>query len=300
MRSIGAGQIIAMLFAVFISTILISGCAASKETQKPPGAGKSAHGEGFEWFYESFDEKKTAAYDAFRISAERPFDSEPVPIRDKSGTVTEIAVSDLAAAYQGFLYDHPEVFWLSGSYNYRVSGDSGGEEMADAVSVIPIPDSEQDLRAAKKDFESAAEHYLLKAADAEGDREKAKILYESLAGEIEYEEEALYDSALLNEHTAYGAVCKKKAVCDGMALAYKYLLDRCGIRCILIPGTSEGAPHVWNTVFWDERWHESDLTWDTVSEAKEGGQYFDLTSEEMNKDHEREKEGIAIRIPLAD
>lgn len=300
MRSIGAGQIIAMLFAVFISTILISGCAESKETQKPPGAGKSAHGEGFEWFYESFDEKKTAAYDAFRISAERPFDSEPVPIRDKSGTVTEIAVSDLAAAYQGFLYDHPEVFWLSGSYNYRVSGDSGGEEMADAVSVIPIPDSEHDLRAMKKEFESAVEYYLRKAADAEGDREKAKILYDSLAGEIEYEEEALYDSALLNEHTAYGAVCKKKAVCDGMALAYKYLLDRCGIRCILIPGTSEGAPHVWNTVFWDERWHESDLTWDTVSEAKEGGQYFDLTSEEMNKDHEREKEGIAIRIPLAD
>ena len=300
MRSIGAGKIIAMLFAVFISTILISGCAESKETQKPPGAGKSAHGEGFEWFYESFDEKKTAAYDAFRISAERPFDSEPVPIRDKSGTVTEIAVSDLAAAYQGFLYDHPEVFWLSGSYNYRVSGDSGGEEMADAVSVIPIPDSEHDLRAMKKEFESAVEYYLRKAADAEGDREKAKILYESLAGEIEYEEEALYDSALLNEHTAYGAVCKKKAVCDGMALAYKYLLDRCGIRCILIPGTSEGAPHVWNTVFWDERWHESDLTWDTVSEAKEGGQYFDLTSEEMNKDHEREKEGIAIRIPLAD
>ena len=300
MRSIGAGKIIAMLFAVFISMILISGCAESKETQKPPGAGKSAHGEGFEWFYESFDEKKAAAYDAFRISAERPFDSEPVPIRDKSGTVTEIAVSDLAAAYQGFLYDHPEVFWLSGSYNYRVSGDSGGEEMADAVSVIPIPDSEHDLRAMKKEFESAVEYYLRKAADAEGDREKAKILYDSLAGEIEYEEEALYDSALLNEHTAYGAVCKKKAVCDGMALAYKYLLDRCGIRCILIPGTSEGAPHVWNTVFWDERWHESDLTWDTVSEAKEGGQYFDLTSEEMNKDHEREKEGIAIRIPLAD
>ena len=300
MRSIGAGKIIAMLFAVFISMILISGCAESKETQKPPGAGKSAHGEGFEWFYESFDEKKTAAYDAFRISAERPFDSEPVPIRDKSGTVTEIAVSDLAAAYQGFLYDHPEVFWLSGSYNYRVSGDSGGEEMADAVSVIPIPDSEHDLRAMKTEFESAVEYYLRKAADAEGDREKAKILYDSLAGEIEYEEEALYDSALLNEHTAYGAVCKKKAVCDGMALAYKYLLDRCGIRCILIPGTSEGAPHVWNTVFWDERWHESDLTWDTVSEAKEGGQYFDLTSEEMNKDHEREKEGIAIRIPLAD
>ena len=172
--------------------------------------------------------------------------------------------------------------------------------MADAVSVIPIPDSEQDLRAAKKDFESAAEHYLLKAADAEGDREKAKVIYDSLAGEIEYEEEALYDSSFLNEHTAYGAVCKKKGVCDGIALAYKYLLDRCGIRCILIPGTSEGVSHVWNTAFWDEKWHESDLTWDTVSGVNDSGQYFDLTTEEMSKDHEREKEGIALMAPLAD
>lgn len=300
MRPMEAGQIAAVLFAAFISSILFTGCAASNDAQKPSGAGETAHGEGFEWFYESFDERKMAAYDAFRISAEKPFDSEPVLIRDKSGDGTEIAVSDLAAAYQGFLYDHPEVFWLSSSYNYRVSGNSGGEEMADAVSVIPIPDSEQDLRAMKKEFESAAEYYLLKAADAEGDREKAKILYDSLAGEIEYEEEALYDSAFLNEHTAYGAVCKKKGVCDGIALAYKYLLDRCGIRCILIPGTSEGVSHVWNTVFWDEKWHESDLTWDTVSEVNDSGQYFDLTTEEMSKDHVREKKGIALMVPLAE
>lgn len=299
MRQLRTGHIKAVLFSAFVLAFMLAGCTESAGAKNRSGSEESAHGEGFEWFYESFDEKKAAAYDAFRISAERPFDSEPVPIRDKSGTVTEIAVSDLAAAYQGFLYDHPEVFWLSGSYNYRVSGDSGGEEMADAVSVIPIPDSEQDLRAAKKDFESAAEHYLLKAADAEGDREKAKVIYDSLAGEIEYEEEALYDSAFLNEHTAYGAVCKKKGVCDGIALAYKYLLDRCGIRCILIPGISEGVSHVWNTVFWDEKWHESDLTWDTVSGVNNSGQYFDLTTEEMSKDHEREKEGIALMAPLA-
>lgn len=300
MRHPRTGQISGVLFAAFILTIHLARCAASEEAQNQAGAENSNLGEGFEWFYESFDEKKTAAYDAFRISAERPFDSEPVPIRDKSGAVTEIAVSDLAASYQGFLYDHPEVFWLNSSYNYRVSGDTGGEEMADAVSVNPIPDSEPELRAMKKEFNSAAEDLLLRVSDAEGDREKAKVLYDCLAGEIEYEEEALYNSALLNEHTAYGAFCEKKAVCDGIALAYKYLLDRCGIRCILIPGTSEGAPHVWNTVLWDEKWHESDLTWDIVSEVKDSGQYFDLTSEEMNKDHEREKEGIAIRIPLAD
>ena len=55
-----------------------------------------------------------------------------------------------------------------------------------------------------------------------------------------------------------------------------------------------------NTVFWDEKWHESDLTWDTVSGVNNSGQYFDLTTEEMSKDHEREKEGIALMAPLAD
>ena len=104
----------------------------------------------------------------------------------------------------------------------------------------------------------------------------------------------------MNEHTAYGALCEKRAFCDGIALAYKYLLDRCGIRCLLIPGTAEGMPHVWNTAFWDEKWHESDPSWDTGSEDIYSGQYFDLTTVEMNKDHEREETGIALLIPVAD
>ena len=287
-------KISVVLFTAFTAMILLTGCSAAA------GAKASDQENGIEWFYDSFDSGKMAAYDAFRAGAERPFDSEPIPIRDKSGTVIEISVSDLAAAYQGFLYDHPEVFWLSSLYNYRVSSNKGGEEMADAVSVIPVADGEDELDAMKREFEIAAEHYLKRVSGVKGDKEKAKILYDGLADEIEYEEEALYDRARLNEHTAYGAICQKRAVCDGIALAYKYYLDRCGIRCILIPGTSEGASHVWNTVFWDGQWHETDLTWDTVSEEKNEGQYFDLTTEEMSKDHEREKEGIALMVPLAD
>ncbi len=72
------------------------------------------------------------------------------------------------------------------------------------------------------------------------------------------------------------------------------------IRCILIPGTGEGMPHVWNTVFWDEKWHESDPSWDTVSDEINSGQYFDLTTAEMGKDHEREETGIALLVPIAD
>ena len=67
----------------------------------------------------------------------------------------------------------------------------------------------------------------------------------------------------------------------------------------MIPGESEGTAHVWNIVYWDDSWHEVDLTWDIVSEGNDRMQYFDLSTEEMNKDHAREKEGIAPAIPTA-
>ena len=286
--------------ALFAAAVILAGCSAAAETESQAEAENRNGDNGFEWFYESFDDAQTAAYDAFRSCAERPFDSEPVPIADKSGKRTEIPVSDLAVVYQGFLYDHPEIFWLSSSFNYRVSSSNGGEETADAVSVIPIPESASELNVRKKEFETAAKEIFDKTLTAEGDREKAQILYDCLTSDTEYEEEALYNSALMDEHTAYGAVCEKRAVCDGIALAYKYLLDRCGIRCILIPGTGEGMPHVWNTVFWDEKWHESDPSWDTVSDEINSGQYFDLTTAEMGKDHEREETGIALLVPIAD
>ena len=290
----------AFLFTAFTAAIFFSGCSEATAAGTPKEAEHISQAEGFEWFYESFNDAETAAYDAFRISAAKPFDSEPVLLRDKSGRETELPVPDLLMVYQGFLYDHPEVFWLSSSYNYRVSSSIGGEEMADAVSVIPIPKSEAELDIMRHEYSDASEELLSSASTAETDGEKAQILYNCLTAGTEYEEEALYDSALQIEHTAYGAICGKKAVCDGIALAYKYLLDRCGIRCIVIPGTGDGMPHVWNTVFWDGKWHESDPSWDTVSEDISSGKYFDLTTVEMSKDHEREKEGIALLIPVAD
>ena len=290
----------AFLFTAVIAAIILSGCSAKTKPESPEGAESTAQTESFEWFYESFDDAEKAAYDAFRISAERPFDSEPVLLKDKSGKETEIPAGDLAMVYQGFLYDHPEVFWLSSSYNYRAGSIIAGEETADAVSVIPIPESLAELDAMEREFDTASREILSSASTAETDREKATVLYNLLTAGTEYEEEALYNSTLQNEHTAYGAVCEKKAVCDGIGLAYKYLLDRCGIKCILIPGTGDGMPHVWNTVFWDGKWHESDPSWDTVSEDTKSGQYFDLTTVEMSKDHEREREGIALLIPVAD
>ena len=284
--------------AILIAVILGSpqtGCGTegvrsvrdNNETAQPPE----------EWFYDSFDPVKKAAYDAFRLAAEKPFDEEPVPIRSGSGEITSISIKDLDEAYQGFLYDHPEVFWLSRTYRYRVITDSGQEEFADAVAVIPLSESEEDLRDRKKEFESAAAGFLQGLEDTDNDRDRAAAIYERIASQTRYEGEALNGDTYESGHTAYSVISENRGVCDGIALAYKYLLSECGIRCIVIPGESEGAAHVWNTVYWDDSWHETDLTWDTASEGNDSMQYFDLSTEEMDKDHSREGEGIALAIP---
>ena len=302
MRQTGTrrGFSLTALSAVLMAAIVLAGCGSSAAAGNEETGRNENSAEAFEWFYESFDDTQKAAYDAFRTAADSPFASDPVTIGNEQDGVAELSVSDLDTVYQGFLYDHPEIFWLSSSYNYRVSGSGGGEETADAVSVIPIPESASELDAMAREFDTASGEILSSISDVEEDRERARILYNCLTAGTKYEEEALYDSTLQNEHTAYGAVCEKKAVCDGIALTYKYLLDRCGIRCILIPGVGDGMPHVWNIVFWDGKWHESDPSWDTVSEGISSGQYFDLTTVEMSKDHERETEGIALLIPVAD
>lgn len=283
-----------ILIAVILGS-LQTGCGAEgvksvrdkNETAQPPE----------EWFYDSFDPVKKTAYDAFRIAAEKPFDEEPVPIRSESGEITSISIKDLDEAYQGFLYDHPEVFWLSRTYRYRAITDSGQEEFADAVAVVPLSESEEDLRDRKKEFESAAAGFMQGLEDTDNDRDRAAAIYERIASQTRYEAEALNGDTYESGHTAYSVISENRGVCDGIALAYKYLLSECGIRCIVIPGESEGAAHVWNTVYWDDSWHETDPTWDTASEGNDSMQYFDLTTEEMDKDHSREGEGIALAIP---
>ena len=277
--------------------LLLAGC--SSNTDKAESAGDGS-GKTEEWFYNSFDIRQKSVYDAFRASAEDPFDLQMIPITVGSDAQNGLSVGDIDTVYQGFLYDHPGMFWLGQSYSYRLSGTDENGETADAVAIIPIPETEEELDGLREEFEASAARIIEKIGDADSDEEYARAVYELLASETEYTGEAVYDDAMRLQHTAYGVIAEKRAVCDGFALAYKYLLSAKGIPCLVVPGVSEGNPHTWNIAEWDGHWHEADLTWDASLGNEGGSQYFDLTTAEMQKDHTRESEGIAALIPVTD
>lgn len=126
--------------------------------------------------------------------------------------------------------------------------------------------------------------------------EICKLVHDKLISSITYE---LSGDQYSMVFSAYGALVDHKAVCDGIALAYKYILDYYGIDCLVVTGEAVGTDnpsnlvnHAWNMVKLDGDWYEIDCTWDLGSSDFTRGtlsyDYFLKTTSYMtSKNHKR-------------
>jgi len=121
-----------------------------------------------------------------------------------------------------------------------------------------------------KTFYSKFDAEVAKIVNAvKGMNNLGKILYvhEYFVSNISYD----YDSylkyangnkdALADEHyTAIGVLVNKTGVCQGFALAFKYIMGKLGIESHMI--TSDTMNHAWNVVKLDGSYYHIDTTWD--------------------------------------
>ena len=93
------------------------------------------------------------------------------------------------------------------------------------------------------------------------DKEKLLIIHDRIAISCEYDYESyLMGNTPQNSYTIYGVLVKNRAVCQGYALAYSYLLDRIGIENYYC--SSDALNHVWNIVYLDGKPYHVDITYD--------------------------------------
>lgn len=135
-------------------------------------------------------------------------------------------------------------------------------------------------------------------APARSDMDKVRVIYAWLVSHIRYDVEAAnspYRQKYYSEKEYASRVLqKRKGLCTGYALLFKYMLKRAGVDAVCIRGyarTSDeeaGRPvkiidHEWNAVKIDGDWYLLDLAW-AVSTAADGtysnDTYF-LTSPEQ-------------------
>lgn len=109
--------------------------------------------------------------------------------------------------------------------------------------------------------------------------QKAIILHDYLAIQVEYDT----TGSNTNRFSAFGALRDGKAVCQGYALAYKYLLNKAGIECHIV--TSETLNHAWNIVKLNGKYYHVDVTWDdpTPDLLGRSRHFFMFCSDEIYK-----------------
>lgn len=97
-------------------------------------------------------------------------------------------------------------------------------------------------------------------------------------------------------NTAYGALVMGKAYSDGYALALKLLYDKNDIFSLVVFGTANKIPHIWNMVYIGERFYHVDASWDDADLYFEPGLkfhgYFNLSDESILLDHKPDNKSI--------
>ena len=163
-----------------------------------------------------------------------------------------ISESDFTEWYAGVINENSDLYFVKNACSYSLnSADGSVSEMSPAYS------QEYDDEA----FEKATATALSVLTDDMTDLQKAIALHDYIILNCEYDHENYLNGTVPDSSfTAYGVLVERTAVCQGYALAYKYLLGKAGVRSNMV--VSETMHHAWNTVEIDGNEYQVDTTWD--------------------------------------
>ncbi len=99
--------------------------------------------------------------------------------------------------------------------------------------------------------------------DGKSDYEKTKAIYDYICTHVTYDDTVFSNPDNVQIYTAYAALIKGTAVCQGYALLFYRMALEAGLDARLIAGEGYGEPHGWNIVRLDDGvYYHVDSTWD--------------------------------------
>jgi len=185
---------------------------------------------------------------------------------------------------EAVLTDHPEAFWVLGSYAVHNNFHDGN------FLVLYSGFSAAEITAMFEELSNEIIPILSRIPDEASELARETIIHDALVDSVSYDFEAAEkDDSTHEAFNVYGALVKKKAVCTGYAGAMKMLLNLVGIECRTVVGMSKNSGHMWNQVKIDGDWYNLDVTWDDSaidSDVLYGRyNYFNITDERLAVNH---------------
>ena len=175
----------------------------------------------------------------------------------------------LDSAMNSLVLDNPELFYiditkmylltnittriLSTTYEVSISGN-GDSYLEEGFN------SEEEVDVAISNIENIKNEIISNTSGNTVD--KIRYVHNYLIDTVEYDV-----NAGTGIRDIYGTLINQKAVCEGYAKAFKYIMDELEIPCILVCGTATNSVgvtenHAWNYVQIDGVWYAVDATWD--------------------------------------
>ena len=207
------------------------------------------------------------------------------------------------SAIEALIYENPDIFYLDvrkmcitiekitkitgTKYNVYIDNGNDFSYLTDGFySKEDVEQYETQIQQAKND--------ILSNVQGQSDYQKIKTIHNYLIDSIEYEE----DLTQSNIYDIYGALVKKRCVCEGYAKAFQYLMNVIGIENAIVIGTGTNSinkteNHAWNYVKLNGQWYAVDVTWDDPIiigggslTTKSRYKYFLKGSNTMNENHQ--------------
>jgi len=182
--------------------------------------------------------------------------------------------SDAERTNQIFHYmlkDYPDAFWCDGT---ATSTAYDGEQPYTVL--MPQYQCDGEMRKQRQaEIDGAVSECLAGISADASEYEKILYVYEYIVNMVDYDLEAP------DNQNIYSVFVNKRSVCAGYSRAAQYLLERLGVFCTYVTGTTDtGQPHAWNLVSCGGDYYYVDVTWgDPVFQEQEG------TAEQINQNY---------------
>ncbi|MBO4815980.1 MAG: hypothetical protein J5507_03525 [Clostridia bacterium] len=225
------------------------------------------------YYYQQLDDYAKLIYEALENEKNAlKTGNKVINLPSKLGEVLEKGNSMEAVfsvAINAFECDNPDLFYLDASklilyYERNAFGNykiylKNEEEYSNYL--LDDYKNEQDVNIAKSRIDEVVSNIEVELNKLSDDYNKILYIHDWIT------EKVTYDTTLskINKDNIYGAFVEKEAVCGGYAKAFKYLLDRANINCIIVQGigTAQGREnHAWNYAQLNGIWYGVDCTWD--------------------------------------
>lgn len=190
----------------------------------------------------------------------------------KSDGGTERLNIAFQSAWNAFTYDNMDVFYIDvekltlitkttsiagfESHTVELSNGSNASYLKDNFSSTAIIEG-------KLNYVDRMRKEIKRQLEGYSDFEKIKQVHDYLIENVEYDVNLVAKEA----YSILGPLTEGKAVCEGYARTFKYIMDELEIPCVLVSGIGtnskgEKESHAWNYVQLNGKWYAIDVTWD--------------------------------------